>query len=61
MNSSQVLNDSNVQTHNDLVRKRTLNHEATLAKWLSVCLQTKWLWVQNPLLFLSACFELGVP
>ena len=32
MNSSQVLNDSNVQTHNDLVRKRTLNHEAALAK-----------------------------
>ena len=38
------LSDSNgTRTHNHLVCKRTYNH---LAKWLSVCLQTKWLWVQ---------------
>ena len=30
------------QTHKDLVRKQTINH---LDKWLSVRLQTKWLWV----------------
>ena len=34
------------RTHSLLVRKWTLNHLAKLAKWLSVCLQTKWLWVQ---------------
>ena len=36
------LNDSNwTRTHNHLVRKRT-----SLAKWLSVGLQTKWLWIR---------------
>ena len=34
------------QTHNHLVCKRTLNHLAKLAKWLSVRLGTKWLWVR---------------
>ena len=37
------------QTHNHLVRKRTLNHLAKLAssaKWLSVRLRTKWLWLR---------------
>ena len=29
-----------IQTHNHLVRKRTLNH---LAKRMGICLQTKWL------------------
>ena len=39
--------DSNgIQTHNHLVRKRTLNHLAKPAKWLSVPLWTKWLWVR---------------
>ena len=36
------------RTHNHLVCKQTLNHLAKLAdlaKWLSVRLQTKWLWV----------------
>ena len=42
------LSDSNaIRTHNHLVRKRTLNH---LAKCLSVCLRTKWLWVRIALL-----------
>ena len=39
-------------THNYLVRKQTLNHLAklaNLAKWLSVRLWTKWLWVWVPL------------
>ena len=44
------LSDCNgTRTHNHLVRKRTLNHLAkmiSLAKWLSVRLPTKWLWVQ---------------
>ena len=47
------LSDCNgTQTHNHLVRKRTLKHLvklASLAKWLSVRLQTKWLWVRVPL------------
>ena len=51
------LSDSNViRTHNYLVRKRTLNHIAklaSLAKWLSVCLRTKWLWVRMTLLSLE--------
>ena len=42
------------RTHNRLVCKRTLNHLAmasfaSLAKWLSVRLRTKWLWVRVPL------------
>ena len=39
-------------THNYLVRKQTLNHLAklaNLAKWLSVRLWTKWLWVWVPI------------
>ena len=45
-----MLSDSNViRTHNDLVRKRTLNH---LAKHL-VRLQSKWLWVRITLLSLK--------
>ena len=51
---SNVLSDSNViRTHNHLVRKRKLNHLAkldSLAKWVSVRLQTNWLWVQIALL-----------
>ena len=43
--------------HNHLVRKRTLNHlgkmEASLAKWLSIRLRTKWLRVRIPLLSLK--------
>ena len=34
------------RTQNHLVCKRTLNHLAKLAKWLSVRLRTKWFWVQ---------------
>ena len=42
-----------IGTHNRLVRKRKFNHLAKLAclaKWLMVCLRTKWLWVQITLL-----------
>ena len=50
------LSDNNgIQTHNHLVCKRTLNHYtklASLAKWSSVHLQTKWLWVRILLLSL---------
>ena len=45
------LSDSNeIQTHNQLVFKQTLNH---LAKWLSICLRTTWLWVRILLLPLT--------
>ena len=37
------------RTDNHLGCKRTLNHLAKLAKWLSVRLQTKWLWIRVPL------------
>ena len=48
------LSDSNeIRTHNHLVRKRTLNHLASFAKWLSVRLQTKWLSVRISLLSLK--------
>ena len=44
------------QTHNHLVRKRTLNHLVSLpslAKWLNVRLRTKRLWVRIALLSLK--------
>ena len=41
------LSDCNwTRTQNHLVRKRTLNHLAKLAKCLSVRLRTKWFWVR---------------
>ena len=44
------LSDSNwTRTHNHLVRKRTINYLARLAKWLSVRLRIKWLWVRDQL------------
>ena len=42
-------NNNRIRTHNHLVHKQTLNHLAkltSLAKWLSVHLRTKWLWVR---------------
>ena len=42
------LSDCNwTRTHNPLVLKRTLNHLVKLAKWLSVRLWTKGLWVES--------------
>ena len=50
---SQLLSNCNgTRTHNHLVCKWTLNHLAKLAslvKWLSVCLRTKWLLIRVPL------------
>ena len=44
------LSDCNgTRTQNYLARKQSLNHLAelsSLAKWLSVCLRSKWLWVR---------------
>ena len=37
------LDCNGTRTHNHLVRKRTLNHLASLTKWLSVRLRTTWL------------------
>ena len=49
-----VVCDSNeVRIHNHLVHERTLNHLASLAKWLSVRSWTKWLWVRIRLLSLK--------
>ena len=49
------LSDCNwTRTQNHLVRKRTLNH---LAKWLSVCLQTKWFWVRVQLQLLKTIMQ----
>ena len=49
---SEVLSDSNqIRNYNQLVRKRTLTYlveMASFAKWLSVRLPTKWLWVGIP-------------
>ena len=51
------LSDSNwTQTHNHLVCKRTLNYLDTLARWLSVRLRTKWLWVRVQLQTLKTMF-----
>ena len=39
-----------------------LNHLASLPKWLSVRLRTKWLWAQVMLHSVNrTCFEQGVP
>ena len=49
--SELLIDNSRIRTHNYLVHKQTLNHLANLtklassAKWLSVRLPTKWLWV----------------
>ena len=49
------LSDCNwTRTQNHLVRKGTLNH---LAKWLSVCLQTKWFWVRVQLQLLKTIMQ----
>ena len=56
-NKSILIDFNGTQTHYLLVSKGTLNHLvkkiekilASLAKWLSVCLQTKWQWVRVPL------------
>lgn len=50
---SEVLSDSNqIRNYNQLARKRTLTYlveMASFAKWLSVRLPTKLLWVGIPL------------
>ena len=49
MNENEISSDGKgTRTHNHLVHKRTLKQlakQASLAKWLSVGLRTKWLWV----------------
>ena len=48
------LRDSNgIETHNHLNPKLILNYLARVAKWFSVHLQTKWLWVWILLLSLT--------
>ena len=56
------------RNHKHLVHKPTLKHLAKLAslsKWLSVRLWTKWLWFESSCSHLNfrfrACFEQGVP
>ena len=63
---SSMWNSSDIQL--DALCKKVLttqfNHLASLAKWLSVRLRTKWLWVRIQLQHLNfkfrACFEQGV-
>ena len=50
--SKLLIHWNKIWTHNHLVGTQTLNYLVKLAsldKWLSVRLQTKWLWVQIPL------------
>ena len=48
----KFLSDSSgIQTHNQLVCKRTLTY------WLSACLRNNWLWVRMPLLSLNLGFN----
>ena len=53
------------QMHRTDKYSEQLNHLVSLAKWLSVHLQTKWFWVRVQLLHLNfrfcACFEQGPP
>ena len=52
-NISSLSDSDGIQTNNHLVCKQTFNHLAklaNLAKWLSVRLSYKWLWVRIPLL-----------
>ena len=52
INNNNTSDCNGTQTHNHSVYKRTLNHSAnlaSLAKWFSVPLGTKWLWVRVPL------------
>ena len=44
--------DSGIETQSHLNCKLILSHLAKMAKWLSVCLQIKWLWVRILLLVL---------
>ena len=44
-----LTNCNGTRIHKHLVREQTLNQLASLAKWLSVHLQTKWLGVRVPL------------
>ena len=66
--SVTLIHSNKIRTHNPLVRKQILNHlakfnAASLAKWLSVRLQTKWLRVRVSLLSnlrYGTCFKQGV-
>ena len=43
----QTKSPNGIQTHSNLVRKRTLSHlaiQASVAEWVSFGLGTKWLW-----------------
>ena len=37
-----------IRTHNHLFRERPLKHLTKLAKWLTVGLRIKWLWIRIP-------------
>ena len=45
---TRTWHDKNIQSNSPyrLILTTQLNHLASLAKWLSVCLWTKWLWVR---------------
>ena len=55
-----VTASNGIQTHNHLVRKRTLNHFVKLAKWLT-CVVSTYLYGIHLNFRYRACFEEGVP
>ena len=55
-----ICDSNSIQTHNHLVRKRTLNHFAKLAKWLT-CVVSTYLYGIHLNFRYRACFEEGVP
>ena len=55
-----ICDSSDIQTHNHLVRKRTLNHFVKLAEWLT-CVVSTYLYGIHLNFRYRACFEEGVP
>ena len=54
-----VCDSNSIQTHNELVRKRTLYHFTKLAKWLT-CVVSTYLYSIHLNFRYRACFEEGV-
>ena len=65
LNNKQTRWPEWLQLDSNPTARLELNHLASLAKWLSVCLRTKWFWVRVQFSHLKfrfrACFEQEVP
>ena len=55
-----ICGSNSIQTHNHLVCKRTINHFAKMAKWLTWVVST-YLYGIHLIFRYRACFEEGVP